>query len=351
MRILFINGQPYLPQEVGGVETSTLDMSLALRDLGHRVAVMAGLKSGDWVWLSNRIKGILTGSLFPAGSYRGLPVYRGWYPLKGFPEVIAKERPDALVIQSVRADAYDIALLSVQKKIKTFFYVHDVSTVERMCALPVIPEVKFIANSPFTADLMQRSLGLSCDVIPPLMRPGPAAVDTPGKMVTMINPRGVKGGAIAIEVAARCADIPFLFVEAWSGNDTEVQLLKQKATALKNVTWLSVQTDMRSIYAMTKLLLVPSQCRETWGRVVSEAHCFGIPAIASRIGALPDTVGPGGVLVEPEADAAVWTEAVRSLWDVPGVYAEYAAAARLFSQREEIDPAQLALKFIRLLQN
>lgn len=350
MRILFVNGQPYLPQTVGGVETSTLEMCLTLRQLGHTAAVMAALESGDLLWLLNRIKGKTSGLLFPADINQGIPVYRGWNQLDGFPEVIAAEKPDALVIQSVRPDSHEIAAIGVQKNIKTFFYIHDVSTIERMRQRPAIPGVGIMANSRFTADLVQESLGLPCEVIPPLMRPWPAAAGAQQKMVTMINPRAMKGGDIALEVAEKCADIPFLFVEAWSGKDAEVQSLKQRAAGLKNVTWLSVQKDMRTIYGMTRLLLVPSRCRETWGRVVTEAHFLGIPSIASRIGALPDTVGPGGLLVEPDADVNVWVDAVRSLWDQPDTYDKYAEAARLFSQREEIDPTHVIQRFLRMLE-
>jgi glycosyltransferase involved in cell wall biosynthesis len=288
--------------------------------------------------------------LFPADLNEGVRVYRGWDQLKGFPEVIATEKPDALVIQSVRPDSHDIATIAVQKNIKTFFYVHDVTTVERMRHLPAIAGVEFMANSRFTADLIRESMGLPCEIIPPLMKPWPSSAGAQQKMVTMINPRGVKGGDIAIEVAEKCADIPFLLVEAWSGKSAEVRRLKQKAARLKNVTWMPVQKDMRTIYEMTRLLLVPSQCKETWGRVVTEAHFFGIPSIASRIGALPDTVGPGGVLVEPDASATVWANAVRSLWDQPDVYHGYAQAAKIFSQREEIDATHVIQRFLRLLE-
>ena len=54
--------------------------------------------------------------------------------------------------------------------------------------------------------------------------------------------------------------------------------------------------DMRSVYRDTKVLLVPSQWLETWGRVATEAQFSGIPVLASRSGALPEAVGPGGIL-------------------------------------------------------
>ncbi len=54
--------------------------------------------------------------------------------------------------------------------------------------------------------------------------------------------------------------------------------------------------DTRSVYAATRVLLVPSQWKaETWGRVASEAQFSGIPVLASDVGGSPEAVAPGGV--------------------------------------------------------
>src|SRR5262249_21620774 len=56
--------------------------------------------------------------------------------------------------------------------------------------------------------------------------------------------------------------------------------------------------DMRTVYCDTRILLVPSQWEdETWGRVVSEAQLSGIPVITSDRGGLPESVGPGGIVL------------------------------------------------------
>ena len=65
-------------------------------------------------------------------------------------------------------------------------------------------------------------------------------------------------------------------------------------------------------YAQARILLVPSVWEEAWGRVVTEAQLSGIPVLASAIGGLPESVGPGGILVPPGSDVEVWDAHLRS---------------------------------------
>lgn len=84
----------------------------------------------------------------------------------------------------------------------------------------------------------------------------------------------------------------------------------------------------REFYRVAKLALVPSFFEESFGRVAAEALGAGVPVVASNRGALPETVGDAGILLDiPErltptsqeqptaADAAPWGDAIISLWD------------------------------------
>ena len=57
--------------------------------------------------------------------------------------------------------------------------------------------------------------------------------------------------------------------------------------------------------------LNPSKA-EAFGRVSIEAQINGIPVIASHIGGLTESVGDGGILIDPQAPTDEWVEAVRS---------------------------------------
>jgi glycosyltransferase involved in cell wall biosynthesis len=354
MRILFLNGQPFLPQQVGGVETSTLDLCLTLRDQGHHSAVMCTLLSGQWLYVWNRLRGRLQKQLFPADRRYGMDIYRGWDIAHGLDEVVHRERPDAIVVQGGHYSSYAIAAASARRGLPTFYYTHDLGVICSDWTLPDMTGVTWIANSAFTAAQLAERLHVSADIVPPLMRPESYTSAAPSapvhRTVTVVNPRPLKGGHIAVAMAEQCPDIPFVFVEAWTSDDPAVAELRARALRLHNARWLATQSDMRAIYASTRVLLAPSQCPETWGRVITEAQFLGIPALASRIGALPDTVGPGGLTVDANAAPEEWVRALRSLWDDADGYRHYAEAARQFAQREDIAPAHVARKFVGILQ-
>ena len=96
--------------------------------------------------------------------------------------------------------------------------------------------------------------------------------------------------------------------------------------------------NMKSIYSRAKAVLIPSRLEEAWGRVASEAQFSGIPAVASNRGGLPEAVGPGGVLLDPDGPIEAWVDAVRKLWHDDGYYAKLSAAALKYSKRAEINP-------------
>ncbi|MDE2029984.1 MAG: glycosyltransferase, partial [Alphaproteobacteria bacterium] len=140
---------------------------------------------------------------------------------------------------------------------------------------------------------------------------------------------------IAIEVARLCPDIPFSFVEAWPLADDDRAELARRLAELPNVTLLLPQKDMRSVYGACKILLAPSVWNEAYGRVATEAQVSGIPVVASNRGGLPEAVGPGGAILDPESPVEIWAEAVRKLWRDEDAYAALSCAARAHAERIE----------------
>jgi glycosyltransferase involved in cell wall biosynthesis len=168
--------------------------------------------------------------------------------------------------------------------------------------------------------------------------------------VTFINPHVEKGFERAVEIAARCPDIPFLFVESWK-LDAENRARVERAIAhLENVTLEGRTGDMKTVYGRTRILLAPSKWEEAWGRVASEAHCSGIPVLGSRRGGLPEAIGKGGVVLDYDAPLDEWVSALRRLWSDDGHYEELSAAALRYSQRREMSPAYQFSTFSGVLE-
>jgi glycosyltransferase involved in cell wall biosynthesis len=94
---------------------------------------------------------------------------------------------------------------------------------------------------------------------------------------------------------------------------------------------------MASIYAETRVLLVPSLWEETWGRVATEAQFSGIPVLASDAGGLPEAVGQGGILLRRDTPPEIWADRLRALWGDTAIYREKREAALVHAARPELD--------------
>ena len=205
------------------------------------------------------------------------------------------------------------------------------------------------ALSEFTAERFRKVHRVDASVIRPIFQPEEYRVAVDGRHVTFINPVAEKGVDRALEIAALCPEIPFVFVRGWALSFAAARRLQAKIDRLSNVRLVASTYDIRSIHRHTKILLAPTSSiwEETWGRVVSEAQISGIPVIASNHGALPESVGSGGILIDYQQPAETWAMAVRRLWTDEAYYRQMAAAAHDYSRRPDIDPNRQ----ITLLEN
>jgi glycosyltransferase involved in cell wall biosynthesis len=100
------------------------------------------------------------------------------------------------------------------------------------------------------------------------------------------------------------------------GNGPEVNRLKAIAPA--NVRFLETVPPeaVPEIIAGARAVLAPSLCYEGAGKVVLEAYACGVPALASRIGGLPEVLeeGTSGFLLPPR-DGEAWVRAAERLLD------------------------------------
>jgi glycosyltransferase involved in cell wall biosynthesis len=95
-----------------------------------------------------------------------------------------------------------------------------------------------------------------------------------GDCITLINANVMKGLPLFLELANRFPDKKFLGVRPYY-NAVKVP------ENLKNIEWINIQDDVRTILRRTRVLLVPSKY-ESWGRVAFEAMLNGIPVLYSK---------------------------------------------------------------------
>ena len=333
MRVLFVSSLPYLPQGFGGTEASTHSLAMALKKRGCQVGVLAGLRAGDWLWFRNRVASKLRGvDLYTMDKFCGYPVFRGWGETSGIPAVIDKFKPDIILLQICPLRIYSDFFISLGLPVIIFTRFANVlggDLIEQ-------PSLRYIANSGFMANWLRRGFGISAEIMPPLVFPERYRVHSSRERVLFVNPVAEKGVEISLRLAEERPDIPFDFVEGWIWS-SELRH-SERVRRAKNISWHKSRLDVRKFYGRAKLLLMPSQWEEAWGRVATEAQLSGIPVLASRIGGLPESVGPGGILVEPNAPLDDWLAALSRMWDDKQEYETLAQEALKYSQRPEIQP-------------
>jgi glycosyltransferase involved in cell wall biosynthesis len=336
LKILFATGHGYLPQRVGGSETSSHELILALQEQGHRCAVLSHLQGNGWLAFRNRLAMKLSRRELIADRLPGYRVQRAWYPDRQVAAALARERPDVVLVQAGEPLRMAQALRAAGAR--AVVYLRDVEFHELGGDPAALPGQRYIANSRFVAEKFSAAYGPQPQVIRPLFRAERYATEREPQEVTFVNPHPLKGVDLAFAIAALCPAIPFCFVEGWPMSAEEKAALKARVAAHPNVRLQARTHDMRQVYRRSHTLLVPSQWEEAWGRVATEAQFSGIPVLASDRGGLPEAVGPGGRVLPHDAPASLWAAALREYWEDPAVYRAASEAALAHAERPEIDP-------------
>jgi glycosyltransferase involved in cell wall biosynthesis len=334
-RILFGSAHPYIPQMLGGAQSSTDELVKHLRARGHEVGVLAGLTGEGWTGVRGRLL-LKLGQPYTRDDALGYPVFRAWFAWEAAAQVASDFKADIAIFQSrlpVRlAEAID------RQATRTFIYLRN-AEIEDLGGRPgMLTDTGFIANSHFTARHYAQTEGLRAEVVYPLIDASKYKVQSTRRNVTFINPHPKKGLDIALAVAGLCPEIPFVFIRSWSLSEEEEKTLQHQVAKLPNVRLRPSTRDMKSVYGDAKIVLAPSRWEEAFGRIAAEAQVSGIPVVGSDRGGLPEAIGPGGVVVPIDAPAADWAEAVRRLWSDEVLYEQASRAALAHAARPEMDP-------------
>lgn len=315
--ILIATSNPYIPQLMGGSERSSQSIGIYLKENGYNVSVLCALRPEGWTGLTNRFIRHFLGNPFPKDIVDNIPIYRVW-PKNGsidhhIEEFVRKKRPDIVLVQA--GYPFSLARKFEKLEIPVIVYLRDLVFPEGDGPPPTGKYTFYVANSKFTAKRFANQFGIQVEkIIPPSITPENYRVEKTRQYALMVNPISIKGLDLVIELANRLQNIPFLLQESWDIDEQSRKKLDQAMKKNKNITLRERSNDMRSCYSKARVLLVPSQWEEAWGRVVSEAQVSGIPVIASSVGGLPESVGTGGLLVSP-SDIDEWELNLSKLWN------------------------------------
>jgi glycosyltransferase involved in cell wall biosynthesis len=219
--------------------------------------------------------------------------------------------------------------------------------------------------SRFAEEHYRRMLGIDSTPIPgPLKWERVRCGRVRRRFVTFVNPQPTKGvfvfARIAAELARRRPDIPLLVVEG-RGTADWLQRTGVDIRGLGNVSVMANTNDPREFYRLSKIVLMPSLWRESFGRVAAEAMLNGIPVLASNRGALPETLAEAGFLFDiPERytentsllptaeEVAPWIDTIIRLWDDRAFYEQ--ERHRCLAAAKAWRPERLLPRFEELFQ-
>lgn len=206
-----------------------------------------------------------------------------------------------------------------------------------------------IVPSLFSREEYKGSIGLETVNIPPVIdfEPFRNIADIPQnerQALVFVNPSANKGVywfvRIAKELWKKRPDIPILVVEGSSGRE----ILANPIFGLEevgNISFMSNTLNPEDFYKKARVIIVPSFFNESYARVVAEAMAAGVPVVASNRGALPETVGDAGLILDipriyqpqttllPSAEEVQeWIAAIVKLWNDASFWQTMSAKGR-----------------------
>jgi glycosyltransferase involved in cell wall biosynthesis len=270
----------------------------------------------------------------------GYSVVRLPEPLRAVGEMIWRLEPMAVVLRNA-GSVVQAAEMARSLARPLHLYLSGGSFGDRLPPAEAAPLLRYAANSRFLVRVSELLLDCSIAYVPSIVEPNEYRCAPSGDAILFVNPTAAKGIHIAAAVARRLPHRRFIFLRSWRDHPS----FRLVDVQLPNVESLASTLDMRPIYARTKLVLMPSVLDESFGRTVAEAQLSGIPAVVSDRGGLPETLGPGGVVVPITDPVERWCEAVEGLLKDPVRYAALSRSATRQAARPEIAPEWIVAQF------
>ena len=343
----------YTPNEIGGAERAMRIMAETLVARGHQAVVIS--LNPDGVYSQAQINGVivhyvpLANVYWPHASVEQRPAWKRaiWHLIDAYNPVmgarvrriLAAERPDVVETNNLQGFSVSAWRAARQLGIPVVQVTHDYylgcpnSTMTRGghncvnqcagCRVYGLPRRRLSSIPSVVSSVSRRTLerlescGLFTRVATKTVVPTafeahharqPRPDKPPGTALTigfMGRLEQIKGIEVLLSAMRDVPQGDVTLLVAGNGDPAYADPLK-RTFARPNIRFLGFVTP-ESFFRRIDLLIVPSIWEEPLGRVIFEGFSYGVPAIVSRRGGMPEIVEHGvtGYVIEPESPRAV----------------------------------------------
>ena len=332
--VLSIVPRGYLPELAGGLEICAMETLEFFVEQGYSGAVAAKCPQTFRGKLAARLSRKFKGPFSTIHTVKRHQVYTDYWHPNALGSLFDKLKPDFVVCHV--SMCADLLQKLIALNYPTLFYIHSREISPLFGTLPADHKFAFACESTFIKKQFQQISEAHIDVIRPILPPQKFQVSDTGDAILVINPHPKKGGKLIVEAARQLPHRRFLIVGGWANtqHDPEVVEIEQALTQLPNVTRQPHVEDMRTVFKQAHCLLMPCVVAEAYGRTAAEALIAGIPVVASNQGALPETVGDGGIIIDIEAPVTEWTTHLENLFNNSDLYRNLKQQALATSQQD-----------------
>ncbi len=323
LRVLFV-GKAHL-SHVGGAEMSTRYLAAALANRGNDVSLLASVKRRSIRGLFDQALVSTTGRILEhAVSEAGCATVSSIRPLRTLRSAVQGAPPDVVVVTGTDPD-FAVAALRECADRPTILYVRVDA------AIPVArdaPVDLVVTNSAFMAGQIA-ALGVKATFLPSVFPPSDTS-SHPRRRRSSSSTRSRRRASTSPSTSPSIVPTSHS-CSASVGGSNAAALRSLRTRGSKAWEHRDPKGDARSdsgCSATAACCSYRASGRSRGARVVSEAQISGIPTVASRVGGLPESVGPGGILVTPRTPSVAWLEALSEVWDDQDRYARLCRSVR-----------------------
>jgi glycosyltransferase involved in cell wall biosynthesis len=207
----------------------------------------------------------------------------------------------------------------------------------------------FLAENKLAASLLSRGRSEVPSIvipqigvgIPRMLTPVPHERFTIGFVGRLVPEKGLD---ILLRAAVRLHGNWDLVVVGSGPAQEELENLAERLGIAARITWMGAlpPEELATVWPRLDCLALPARTTRQWveahGRAVIEAMGFGLPVVGSGSGALPEIIGPAGVVVM-EDDVPGLTDALQELITNPSRRVQFALEGRRRVMSEYVDTA------------